>query len=259
MRNPPAFIVAILILASASFAQPAPSTRPAGDRRFTYVIVHGAWGGGWAFKDVDNRLTADGHKVYRPTLTGQGERVHLATPDIDLSTHIQDIVNVILWEDLHDVVLVGHSYGGMVVTGVADRLPDRIKHLIYVDAFLPENGESLNSIGGRGGRAGGRAPSTAPFVTLGNYDPNRPPPHDVPQPAKTLSEPIVLKNQEAALKIPTTYILTVDKGRQPQDDTFFKFYERAKARGWPVLIMEGDHNVHISHPKELVELLEKTP
>src|SRR6476659_2841608 len=117
-----------------------------GKQQPTYVIVHGAWGGGWAFKEVDRLLSADGNKVYRPTLTGQGERVHLANSNVDLSLHIQDIVNVILWENLHDVVLVGHSYGGMVVTGVADRVPDRIGHLVYLDALVPENGQSADMI-----------------------------------------------------------------------------------------------------------------
>ena len=106
----------------------------------TFVIVHGAWGGGWAFREVDRLLRAEGHTVYRPTLTGQGERNHLANEAIDLDLHIQDVVNVILWEDLKDVVLVGHSYGGMVVTGVADRIPERIGCLVYLDALLPENG-----------------------------------------------------------------------------------------------------------------------
>src|SRR4029077_10581884 len=132
-----------LVVASAADATNPPS---AASQRFTYVIVHGAWGGGWDWKQVDQLLSADGHKVYRPTLTGQGERSHLASTNIDLDTHIQDIVNVILWEDLHDVVLVGHSYGGMVITGVADRVPDRIKHIIYVDALLPEDGECANAI-----------------------------------------------------------------------------------------------------------------
>ncbi len=97
----------------------------------TYVIVHGAWGGGWDWRHVDDALTAAGNKVYRPTLTGLGERSHLSSTNIDLSLHIQDIVNVILWEDLHDVVLVGHSYGGMVITGVADRVarPHQARHL----------------------------------------------------------------------------------------------------------------------------------
>ena len=96
-------------------------------------------------------LTADGNKVYRPTLTGHGEHSNLASTNIDLDTHIQDIVNVILWENLHNVVLVGHSYGGMVITGVADRVPGRIKRVVYIDALLPENGERENDIRARTG------------------------------------------------------------------------------------------------------------
>ena len=116
----------------------SPSASPqsaAAGKKSTYVIVHGAWGGSWDWKNVGNLLTADGHTVYRPTLTSLGEHCNLSNTNIDLSTHIQDIVNVILWENLHDIVLVGHSYGGMVITGVADRVPDRIKHLIYIDAL----------------------------------------------------------------------------------------------------------------------------
>jgi pimeloyl-ACP methyl ester carboxylesterase len=262
------FVCTILCAAGSATRAAELATSPASDRKFTYVIVHGAWAGGWAFKEVDHRLTADGHKVYRPTLTGQGERVHLATTNIDLSTHIQDIVNVILFEDLHDIVLVGHSYGGMVITGVADRVPERIKHLIYVDAFLPEDGESLNTSrgGGRGGPAGGRGGRGGPglittngFAILRGYNPNRPPPSEVPQPAKTLSEPISLKNQDAARKIPTIYILAIPAGRQPEDAMFYFFCERAKTRGWTTLTVESDHNVQWSHPKELVQLLGKVP
>ena len=106
-------------------------------KKLTFVIVHGAWGGGWSWKEVDHLLTADGHTVYRPTLTGQGERVHLASPSVGLDTHIADIVNVIKFENLHDIVLVGHSYAGMVITGVAQQVPDRISRLIYLDALLP--------------------------------------------------------------------------------------------------------------------------
>ncbi|MFZ0827991.1 MAG: alpha/beta hydrolase [Verrucomicrobiia bacterium] len=228
----------------------------AGGKKFTYVLVHGAWGGGWDWKPVDQMLTTDGHKVYRATLTGQGERSHLASTNIDLDTHIQDVVNVILWEDLHDVVLVGHSYGGMVITGVADRVPDRIKHVIYIDAFLPNDGECANAI----------RPRTAAKLSLNDgfliptwVTNHTPPPHDVPHPAKTYSEPISLTNQAVAAKLPTTYILTVDKGKAPEQDEFYSFYQRAQARGWTVMIMEGDHNVQRSHKQELVGLLESVP
>ncbi|MBI6116566.1 alpha/beta fold hydrolase [Salegentibacter maritimus] len=100
------------------------------NNKSVFVLVHGTWGGGWAFKQVDSLLTENGNVVYRPTLTGQGERVHLSSPEIGLKTHITDIVNTILYEDLHDVILVGHSYGGMIITGVADTIPERIKKLI---------------------------------------------------------------------------------------------------------------------------------
>jgi pimeloyl-ACP methyl ester carboxylesterase len=213
-----------------------------------------AWrvGGGWDWKHVDDLLTADGYEVYRPTLTGQGEHSNLASANIDLDTHIQDIVNVILLENLHDVVLVGHSYGGMVITGVADRVPDRIKHVIYIDALLPENGENVNSIIAK--RI--LQPIKDGFIIAPWVVGNPPPPHDVPMPVKTFSEPITLTNQAVAMKLPTTYILAVERGIAPKQANFYPFYVRAKARGWPAWIVESDHNVQRSHPKELVQLLE---
>ena len=124
-------------------ARPGPGQPAQGS---IYVIVHGAWGGSWDWRRADSILTAHGHRVYRPSLTGLGDRVHLASPTIGLLTHITDIVNVLVWEDLHDVILVGHSYGGMVITGVADQVPERIRHLIYLDAFLPDSGESVRTL-----------------------------------------------------------------------------------------------------------------
>jgi pimeloyl-ACP methyl ester carboxylesterase len=106
-----------------------------------FVLVHGAWHGGWCWRFVRERLKE--HQVFTPSLTGLGERRHLAGPDIDLETHITDVVSLLEMEDLHDVMLVGHSYGGMVVTGAADRVPQRIKRLVYLDAFVPENGKCL--------------------------------------------------------------------------------------------------------------------
>jgi pimeloyl-ACP methyl ester carboxylesterase len=108
----------------------------------TFVIVPGAFGGGWEWRQVAALLRARGHDVFTPSLTGHAERVHLATPETGLETHIQDIRNVLIYEDLHDVVLTGQSYGGMVITGVADRMPERLSHLIYLDALVPENGQS---------------------------------------------------------------------------------------------------------------------
>ncbi len=108
----------------------------------TFVLVHGAWHGGWCWKRVRPLLEAKGHDVFTPTLTGVGERSHLLTRETRLETHITDIVNVIRWEELSDVVLCGHSYGGMVISGVADRVPAQIRSLVYLDAFVPADGQS---------------------------------------------------------------------------------------------------------------------
>jgi len=104
----------------------------------TFVLVHGAWHGGWCWRRVADRLRHDGHAVFAPTLTGLGERSHLLRPGIDLATHVADIVNVMQWERLSDVVLCGHSYGGFVISGVAEATPALIRSIVFLDAFLPE-------------------------------------------------------------------------------------------------------------------------
>lgn len=109
----------------------------------TYVLVHGGGHGGWCYGLVAPMLRSEGHAVYAPTLTGCGERSHLLTADVDLETHIEDVVRVLHYEDLTGVILVGHSYGGMVITGVADRIPERVGQLVYLDGAIPEDGESL--------------------------------------------------------------------------------------------------------------------
>lgn len=109
----------------------------------TFVLVHGAWMGGWSYKRVARLLRQAGHEVYTPTLTGLGERAHLMSREINLDTHVKDIIGVIHCEELSDVVLCGHSYGGMVITGVAEQIASKLRSLIYLDAFVPENGKSL--------------------------------------------------------------------------------------------------------------------
>ncbi len=109
----------------------------------TFVLVHGAWHGGWCWKRVAKHLRSQGHEVHTPSLSGLAERSHLMTRLVNLETHILDIVNLFRWEELSEVVLCGHSYGGMVITGAADRVSDRVRSLVYLDAFLPENGQSL--------------------------------------------------------------------------------------------------------------------
>jgi pimeloyl-ACP methyl ester carboxylesterase len=220
----------------------------------TFVIVHGAWGGSWAFRRVAALLNMKGYTVYRPSLTGLGERVHLASPEVGLSTHIDDVVNMLLFEDLHDVILVGHSYGGMVITGVADRVPDRIRRLIYIDAFVPDDGDSVMSL--QGSRAGWIKQMTqGQYIVPPWVKPDQPPPKDVPQPLKTFTETIVLKNKSAR-QIPATYILTVERGRDARDDDFASQSERARARGWAVYQLQADHNPQWSAPEALAEMLE---
>ena len=112
----------------------------------TIVLCHGAWGGGWSWTGVADILRGQGHRVFVPTYTGLGERTHLASPDVGLSTHIQDVRALVEWERLDRFVLAGHSYGGMVISGAADKGWRKITRLIYLDAFLPEDGQSLNDL-----------------------------------------------------------------------------------------------------------------
>jgi pimeloyl-ACP methyl ester carboxylesterase len=114
----------------------------------TYVLVHGGGHGGWCYQRVARLLRAEGHEVYTPTLTGLGERSHLLDDRVDLNRHIEDVVAVLHYEDLRDVILVGHSYGGMVITGIADRAAPRIGKLVYLDAANPVNGQSLVDVSG---------------------------------------------------------------------------------------------------------------
>lgn len=115
-------------------------------RPATFVLLHGAWHGAWCWKRVSDSLRAAGHTVYTPTLTGLGERSHLLSADITLETCAQDLINVFLWEDLRDVVLVGHSFGGIAASAAADRIPERIRHLVYLDSLLIQDGESPFSV-----------------------------------------------------------------------------------------------------------------
>ncbi|MEP3226184.1 MAG: alpha/beta hydrolase [Parasphingorhabdus sp.] len=109
----------------------------------TFLLVHGAWHGGWCWRDVRAQLETQGHKVWTPTLTGLADRAHLLSPAIGLDTHIQDITTLIAFHNLTDIILVGHSYGGMVVTGVADRMKERVSAIVYLDAALPKDGDTM--------------------------------------------------------------------------------------------------------------------
>lgn len=186
-----------------------------------YVFVPGGWSSSLTYKKIDSILTAQGHIVYRLTITGLGERRHLASPAISLSTHIADVVNVILVEDLRDIILVGHSYGGMVLSGVVEQVPERVKRLVYVDAFVPNNGESLlsskiaasptvpiNNANVESNTKGG-------FVTMPLFFVKT----EERQPLKTFTEPLQLTNP-AVSQIASTYILMVKPGATPKTADF---------------------------------------
>jgi len=242
-----------LLMTVVCFNTGAGAQKRAGDQKPVFVIVHGAWGGSWAFRKVDSLMTEKSCVVYRPCLTGQGERVHLASAAVNLTTHIQDVVNTILFEELRDIILVGHSYGGMVISGVADRVPERIRKLIYLDAMVPNDGENVMGLMDPKGE-GLTKMIQGDYVVPVWIKPDQKPPRDVPHPLKTFTEPIVLRNENAK-KIPATYILTVDPGKKAEGDNFAFSATRARERGWKVLEMRADHNPQWSAADELVELL----
>ncbi len=247
-------VVAICAVACA----PKPSKEITEPAPLTIVFVHGAWGGGWQYTKVQPLLEEAGHTVYRPTMTGLGERVHLGGPDVGLSTHIEDIVQVLEFEDLDEIVLVGHSYGGMVIAGVADRVPERIAKLVFFDAILPEDGESVASLFGDAvdtmATAGGGG--AEPWQLVPRWvEEGKLPPVDVPQPLLTFTEPIVLANPQAA-RLPAVFLLTVEAGKEIDD--YDVFADRARNRGWEVVEMEGSHNPHWYQPGAFVDVLLQT-
>ncbi|QOL25128.1 alpha/beta hydrolase [Thalassotalea sp. LPB0316] len=220
----------------------------------TIVFVHGAWGGGWDYQALGDRLTKKGYQVYRPTLTGLGERVHLSHPGINLDTHILDIINLIKVEGLKDIILVGHSYGGMVITGVADKLPERISHLLYVDAILPEDGESMFSLISVEEVALYRqlaANNKGQEWTIPPFWPDWG--KDVPHPIATFEQTISLTNK--AKSIPSSYLLTIEPNQS--DDDFLMFAQRAKQRNWQYYELKTGHNVHRTMPDEYVAIIEQ--
>jgi pimeloyl-ACP methyl ester carboxylesterase len=229
-----------------------------------FVIVHGAWGGAWSWnRYVAPLLRQAGHEVHTVTLTGLGERAHLASPEIDLDTHIQDVVNILFYEDLRDVILVGHSYGGMVITGVADRCPERLRHLVYLDAAVPSDGQAIADQWGPERRQerieraerdgeGWRIPP-------GPMQADDPPeivawaqPRRNGQPIKTFTQPIRLTRGETTL--PRTFVYcsvgktadnpAAERARRIQADPRWHFVELATG-----------HNLHYSAPKQTVDIL----
>lgn len=219
----------------------------------TIVIVHGWWSGGWYFQPIARRLRAAGHEVYTPTVTGVGERVHLASPTVDLETHVQDIVNVLVYEDLRDVVLVGYSYGGMIVTVVADRLPERVSRLVYLDAFVPRDGQSLADIMPD---LTERMEAVAREVGEGWRVPRDPPhPRKTPQPIAGFRQRVRLQNPSASA-IPRSYVL-FSGNSFPHAPVMARMAVQAREAGWEVIDLPLDHTAPESHAPDLADLLQR--
>ena len=203
----------------------------------TVVIVPGATHGGWRWTEARLALQASGHEVHTLTLTGLGERSHLASPAIDLQTHILDVVHVLEYEDLHDVVLVGHSYGGMVLTAVADRAAARLARLIYVDAVLPNDGECALDAFPPAVRA--KWEEEAQLHGEGWRIPPTPgdDPRAVPMPLKPTQQPLHLTGTDRSA-IPAVYIHSTVK---PKGDHVARSVDRAREWGWPVFDLATGH------------------
>jgi len=242
--------LASTLLLGACLQSPSSGPEPSGGppSRGTVVIVHGAWGGAWDWRETADSLEGLGYDTRRVTLTGLGERNHLLSPEVDLTTHVTDVTNVIRWEELEDVILVGHSYGGMVITGVAEVVPERLARLVYFDAFLPRDGECAMSIGRPEGpdalcslAAADRVmgnPVVNGAIPPGWVPDGAPIPRDVPHPVGTLVERIRLAGDPGRGR-PAAYIITRETPGGP--DGFNVPAERAEALGWPVVEYVGDH------------------
>lgn len=227
----------------------------------TFVLVHGAWHGGWCWKKLTPLLRAAGHEVLTPTLTGLADRAHLLTPETGLDTHITDIAGILEYEDLHNVILVGHSYGGMVISGVAERMAERIAHLVFLDAFVPQDGQSLfDTIPDHGAGMkkiaeesgdGWRVPlANATFGVTDEIDVAWMAPRITPQPLRSFAEPVRLTNQ-IALALPRSYILC----RQDDPSLFDPFAKEARHAGWDCYELMTCHDAMVTMPEELAAIL----
>jgi pimeloyl-ACP methyl ester carboxylesterase len=241
----------------------------------TFVLVHPAWFGGWCWGKVKQLLRDRGHDVHAPTLTGLGERAHLANPGVGLATHIEDVVNVLEFEDLQKVVLVGNSSAGMVIAGVADRVPGRLAQLVYLDAFVPENGESLVDLVAPERRLamenlvetegeGWLLPRFAPLppekilrdiwgVTSEN-DLRWTLPRLRATPFRHFTDPLEL-TRPSATDMGRVFIRCrqFQPGKHPAFDRHLEMARQAS--GWRAQELETPHLPYVTHPAELVEVL----
>ena len=226
----------------------------------TFVLVHGAWRGSWLWKRVRPLLQAKGHEVFTPTLTGLADRSHLLTPEINLETHIDDILNLFRWEDLSNAVLCGHSYAGSIISGVADRIPDRLAALVYLDAFVLEDGECIHDtlpkqhrelqLQGAAGDGWRVPPIPAEVFNVNIDDRDWVDQQCTPQPVATFEQAIKLNGQGETVQN-VSYVLTTDQPGSP----FPPFLERAKVRGWKTLTIATGHDAPIDDPAELTKIL----
>ncbi len=227
----------------------------------TFVLVHGAWHGGWCYKRVARLLRQAGHEVHTPTLTGLGERAHLMNRTIDLGTHVQDIVGVIRWEELSDVVLCGHSYGGMVVTGVAEQIAAKIRSLVYLDAFVPENGKSLfdylpaeqseqmRTDAAQNGEGYMVTPIPAARFAVNAADAAWVDAMCVKQPLATFEQNLALGGRQVPKRV---YMLATGWGPSP----FQQFGARFQGdRGWQFVSFACGHDVMVDRPQDLAAAL----
>lgn len=237
----------------------------------TFVLVHGAFTGGWYWSRVRPQLQAAGHTVWTPTLTGSGERVHLQGRSVTLATHIEDIVNTLHYEDLRDVVLVGHSYGGMVITGVADRAPERLSRLVYFDAAYPAPGQNATGGFAQGtgevldelasdGQGGAWELQPLPLAAYGVTDPDdvawvggRRVPHAMP----TLQEALHLRGAAPAT-LARVYVRCLRRAGLVEVfgvDPLQPMYERAVADGLAVVTVDAGHDAMVTAPQATTQAL----
>src|SRR3954470_14405347 len=230
----------------------------------TFVLVHGAWHGGWCWGKVAAALRSRGHTVFAPTQTGLGERAHLMARSITLDTFVEDIVNVLKFEDLKDVILVGHSFGGPPITGTADRVPERIRQLVYLDAAMLQGGQSVFSLlppelvaarrKAAGETSGGLSIPPPPAASFGISDPAQQAwltAKLTPHPFGTYESPLNLKNKFAN-GLPTTYISCTDPAYPPLNAS----KDWANKNGIKMVEIKTGHDAMVTMPERLTELLD---